>query len=143
MASVVTSPGLGLHQISSGLASGNPLIGRNGQSDRVYVNSATGNLVVQAHDEVLASLGPDLGLLRTYNSQGLFSDDNGDNWLLGVQRRLQGLVGTVNTPGSSITKVFEDGSESVFTYDAALGYYTSTDGDGPHDILRNQAGTWT
>src|SRR5262245_17769310 len=109
MASIITGPGLGLYPSSLnvlGLSNGNPLVGRSGQSDRVYVNSATGNLVIQSQDEFLASLGPDLSLARTYNSQGLFSDDNGDNWLLNVQRRLYGLVGSLNSEGSSIIKVF-------------------------------------
>src|SRR5262249_49378444 len=91
--------------------------------------------------------GPDVGLLRTYNSQGLLTDDNGDNWQLGVYRKVYNLTGVVNTAGSAVRRVTEDGSESVFTFDAALGKYVSHDGAGAFDTLEfdaaAQAWTWT
>ncbi len=72
MTSVITSSGLGLFNTSANIlgSSGNPLLGRPGQSDAVYVNSATGNLVVQEQDEYLVSLGLDTALVRTCNFQG-------------------------------------------------------------------------
>lgn len=148
MAAIVTGSGLGLYNTSAntlGSATGQPLTGRPGQSDRVYINSATGNLIVQNQDESLAALGLDLSLVRTYNSQGLFSDDNGDNWQLGVHERLYGLLGSVNTTGSAITKVFGDGSEALFIYDAGRGLYVSAAGDGPHDTLSYDSASqsWT
>ncbi|HXH11335.1 MAG TPA: hypothetical protein VNP04_16430, partial [Alphaproteobacteria bacterium] len=125
----------------------NPDTGRSGQSDSVYVNSATGNLVIQARDEYVAATGLDLGLVRTYNAQGEFTDDNGDNWRLGVHQRLYGLVGTVNTEGSRITKEFGDGARILYTFDATQGLYRSPEGEGAHDTLSfdttSQTWTWT
>src|SRR5439155_19003821 len=98
-------------------------------------------------DEVVIGRGPDLGLLRTYNSRGFLNDDNGDNWRLGVYRRVYNLSGTVNTAGSTITRIAEDGSESIYTYNAVQGKYTSSDGSGAFDTLAfdgaTQTWTWT
>src|ERR1044071_3722648 len=132
MVAEVSGAGLGLFGSSvSALggagASGNAGLGRG--TDRVFVNTATGNLVVQSQDEVLSALGLDLSLIRTYNSQGLLDDDNQDNWRLGVQQRVFGLTGTVNTANSTIKKTFGDGREVLYTYDAARLAYVSTEGD--------------
>jgi Domain of unknown function (DUF6531) len=109
MVAVISGTGLGLFGSSvSALggagAFGNAAPGRGG--DRLFVNTATGNLIVQSQDEVLSALGLDLALVRTYNSQGLLDDENGDNWRLGVHQRVYGLTGTLNTAGSTITRVF-------------------------------------
>ena len=147
MVAVVSGSGLGLFGTSASTqgASGNATLGRGGE--RVFVNTATGNLVIQNFDEALVSRGIDLALVRTYNSQGLLNDDNGDNWRLGVQRRVYALNGTLNTAGSSITKVFGDGAEVVYSYDETLGRYSSSDGDGAHDSLvfdpTDSEWTWT
>ena len=37
---------------------------------RVAVNIANGNLVMQREDHALGARGPDVALVRTYNSQG-------------------------------------------------------------------------
>jgi hypothetical protein len=72
MASVISGNSLGLYSNSLNLLGGaNSLIGRSGQSDRTYLNSQTGNLVIQNQDEYVATLGLDLALVRTYNSQGV------------------------------------------------------------------------
>src|SRR4051812_28764436 len=77
-------------------------IGRNGEL--AYVNAATGNLVLQDHDESLAGRGLFVNSVRTYNSQGLFSDDNGDNWSIGVYAQQLKLTGTLNAAGSSLLR---------------------------------------
>src|SRR5258708_6728430 len=133
MVAVVSGSNLGLYNSSLAIlggagASGSAPNGRSG--DRVYVNSATGNLVIQSQDETLAALGLDLTLLRTYNAQGKLDDDNADNWKIGVYRRVYALTGTVNTAGSTVTKVFGDGSEVVYTYDTVSGKYIDSDGHG-------------
>lgn len=139
MVAVVSGSGLGLFGSSISTLGG----GSGRGTDRVYVNAATGNLVVQSQDEMLRAVGLDIALVRTYNSQGLLDDDNGDNWRLGVQQRLYNLTGDVNTAGSTITKVFGDGREVIYRYDTGLSRYVSSDGDGAHDTLQNAAGEWT
>jgi YD repeat-containing protein len=111
----------------------------------VYVNTATGNLVVQNIDEMLTARGLDLALARTYNSQGLVDGDNDDNWRMGAYRSVHGLTGTVNTAGSKVFKTFGDGADVEYTYDDVLGKYRSTDGDGAHDTLEfdDTSSTWT
>lgn len=47
--------------------------GRNGE--QAYVNAATGNLTLQVFDERLVSRGIDVTRVRTYNSQGMYSED--------------------------------------------------------------------
>src|SRR5687767_10740720 len=141
MVAVVSGTGLGL--FNSGSSHGDPQVGRGGE--RAFVNTATGNLIVQGVDETLSALGLDVALVRTYNSQGLMDDDNGDNWRLNVHQRISGLTGTVNTAGSTVRKTFGDGAEVAYAYNAALTRYVSTDGDGAHDTLSYNTGTsqWT
>jgi len=92
---------------------------------------------------LLVGRGPDLSLLRTYNSQGLLDGDNGDNWRMGVYRKVYNLTGTVNTAGSTVTRVAEDGSESVYTYDTTLSKYVCHDGGGAYDTLAFTSATQT
>jgi YD repeat-containing protein len=150
MVAVVSGNGLGLTNTSLGHLGSRGGVGTAGLGQggtEIFVNSATGNLVVQGRDEFLAATGADLSLHRTYNSQGLLNDDNGDNWRLGLHRRVYNLTGTVNTAGSKVTKVFGDGSEAVYTYNTALARYVGTDGEGAHDSLSwsgtNNQWTWT
>src|SRR5258706_6849765 len=148
MAAVISGNSLGL--LNSSLyvlgpqgALGQATQGRSG--DQVYVNAASGNVVIQNRDELLVGRGPDLSFLRTYNSQGLFDGDNGDNWRFGVYRKVYNLTGTVNTAGSTVTRVAEGGSESVYTYDTAVGKYVCHDRGGAYDTLAftSATQTWT
>ncbi|MFC4314275.1 DUF6531 domain-containing protein, partial [Steroidobacter flavus] len=146
MVAVVSGSGLGLFGSSVAAlggvgATGNSGLGRG--TDRVFVNSVTGNLVVQSQDERLSGFAQDISLVRTYNSQGLMDDDNGDNWRLGVHQRLHSWGSTTNTAGSTVTKVFGDGREVVYSYDTGRQAYVSTDGDGAHDTITYSGGQWT
>jgi hypothetical protein len=91
MVAVVSGNGLGLAESSALLLGGrglwgDPSVGR--AREQVYVNAATGNLVIRNRDEILVGRGPDATLARTYNSLGRLDDDNGDNWLASVARRV-------------------------------------------------------
>ncbi|UAA38395.1 putative Ig domain-containing protein [Paraneptunicella aestuarii] len=112
---------------------------QTGQSrESVYVNAATGNLIIQGQDERLAALGMNIGVLRTYNSMGTFEGDI-DNWRLGFLSSIS-LEGELNTVGSSIRRITADGSAQIFHYDESLGY-TSVQGSGAHDKLQIDATT--
>src|SRR5215471_2048718 len=143
MVAVISSGNLGVFT-ANGSTRGTPgTTGSGANPDQVFVNSTTGNLVIQQRDESLATVGLDLALVRTYNSQGLMDDDNGDNWRIGVYQRVYGLTGTINTANSTVHKVFGDGADVLYTYNATLQKYVSTDGDGAHDTLSYNNGAWT
>lgn len=120
---------------------GTPGLGR--ANDNVYVNAATGNLVIQNQDEMLMGLGPEDVVVRTYNSLGTLSDDNGDNWTPSVARRVYGVTGTRSTAGSTVTRTDWDGSQIVYTYDATKAAYVAKDGFGAYDTLTFSGSTWT
>lgn len=146
MVAIVAGQGLGLLNTSGSLLGSQGQIGtaaQAGSGERVTVNASTGNLVVQQEDEWLVGRGPDTVVLRTYNSLGGADADNGDQWRLGLSRKVNGLTGTVNTAGSTVKRVAEDGSETIFTYSATLGVYASRAGSGSMDTLRYNAGVWT
>ncbi len=124
-------------------AFGNAANGRSGES--VYVNAATGNLVLQARDDTLAARGLDAIALRTYNSLGLRNDDNGDNWSNGFYATPLRLVGTRNAAGSSVVRIERDGAEATYTWDGTR--YVSFAGAGARDTVTWDAATsqwwWT
>jgi YD repeat-containing protein len=142
MVAVISSNDLGVFT-SNGSARGSAGSAGSGRPDQAYVNTSTGNLVIQQRDESLAALGLDLALVRTYNSQGLMDDDNGDNWRLSPQQRLYGLPANPASPsaGSTVRKVFGDGADVVYTWNGSA--FVSTDGDGAHDTLTYSGGQWT
>ena len=148
MVALVTGGGLGLN-LGSGSVLGGAGVGGSAafgrQSDRVYVNAANGNLVVQTRDELLAGRGPDAQGLRTYNSLGAFTDDNGDNWQPGLIRKVWLNSGTVNTLGSVVYRRDEDGSEAAFFWDTSANTYFGYQGGGARDALSYDAGSghWT
>jgi YD repeat-containing protein len=146
MVAVVTGGGLGLN-LGSGSVLGGAGVGGAAsfgrQSDRVYVNAASGNLVVQGRDELLVGRGPDAAGLRTYNSLGAFTDDNGDNWQPGLVRKVWLNSGTVNTPGSVVYRRDEDGSEAAFFWDSGLNKYVGYQGGGSADSLSYDGTNWT
>ncbi|WP_189534399.1 hypothetical protein, partial [Paludibacterium paludis] len=136
MVSVVTGSGLGLHRGVQGLVNGlgqwgAGVTGRGGE--RVQVNAASGNLVLQHRDEFLANGKVGAGVLRSYNSQG--REVAGGNWRLGFARRVFGLTGAANTPGSEVWREGEDGAQVRYRYDASSGGYLGADEGGADDRL--------
>ena len=82
--------------------SGNDALGRS--RERVAVNIATGNLVLQGQDDRLVARGEDMLAVRTYNSLGRSNDGNGDNWTVGFQNQRVALSGKANRAGSTVTR---------------------------------------
>ena len=146
MVAVVAGNGLGLADTSALLLGARGVVGDAAAgrgNDRVYLNAATGNLVIQSRDEFLLGRGLDIAAHRAYNSQGVFDYGNGDNWLSGLNKRIYALTGTVNTAGSTVTRADWDGSEIVYTYNATLARYETRAGAGAHDTLTLAGSTWT
>src|SRR5262245_34547774 len=103
MTAVIAGGSLGLADSSLlrlGGIGGVGVAGHGRAAESFYVNAASGNLHIRGQDELLLGRGPDAPLLRSYNSQGLLNDDNGDNWRLAVYRKVYGLAGTLNGAGS-------------------------------------------
>jgi hypothetical protein len=146
MVSVVSGSGFGLVNTSRGVVGENGELGQGSvgrAGERLTVNAANGNLVVQNQDGLLVGIGPDVGLLRTYNSQGGWDGDNNDAWRVGFYRRIAGLTGTLNTAGSMLRRVEADGNEALFTF--RDGRYVGTDGAGAYDtlVVTASTATWT
>ncbi len=145
MVAVISGNGLGLGNTSltqlGQTSGGSPSLGQAANSS--YVNTATGNLVLQSNDEGLLFDGLPLNVLRTYNSLGQLNGNEG--WSYGFSRTVSGLTGTRDTAGSTLTRTDDDGSAVVYTYNATLGLYTSTDQSGAVDTLSWNAtsSTWT
>lgn len=145
MAAIVSGTGLGLMNTSlrtlGDAVSSGSAVGANGS--KAYINAANGNLLLQSQDEFLAAANLNPYLMRTYNSQGQASDasgsagdgDNGDNWRLGAYAKVFLLTGTVNTTGSTVTRVTGDGATEIYTFDATAGRYISKAGAGAYDSL--------
>jgi len=147
MVAVVAGNGFGIAGSSAarlgGLGQiGSAQMGRG--NDQVYVDAANGNLVIDRVDEVLSGVGPDEAYSLTYNSRDPSTlVGTAMAWNLGTYHRLTNITGTVNAAGSTVTRVDRDGSTTLFTYDAAKGYYTSQAGPGATNELRFANGAWT
>ena len=146
MTAILTGTQLGLERSSAWLLGsraqlGSAPLGR--ASDNVYVNAATGNLIVQNTDEILVGRGPDAVINRTYNSLGTYAGDT-DNWLHNGQRKLVLSSGTANAVGSIATLTDWDGSVVTFTFATGVGYRAA---DKPYRddtlTLVSNVFTWT
>ncbi|MCB5426409.1 LysM peptidoglycan-binding domain-containing protein [Altererythrobacter sp. CC-YST694] len=146
MVAIFTGLGAGFTRGSGNLLGGagqigSSLLGRGGES--VSVNAASGNLLVSHQDEFLVGLGPDVAIARTYNSLGDAGDrDNGDNWQQNTTRRVFGLTGTLNSAGSTVSRLGADGAVVVYGWDAARSAYVTRDGSGAFDRLEMNGSEW-
>jgi hypothetical protein len=135
MVAMISGNGLGLSNTSltqlGQTSGGSPGLGQAANSS--YLNTATGNLILQSNDEGLLFDGLPLNVLRTYNSLGQLNGNDG--WTYGFSRNLNSLTGTLNTAGSTITRADDDGSSVVYSYNSTLGVYVSTDQSGAQDTL--------
>ncbi|TMO68602.1 putative Ig domain-containing protein, partial [Pseudoalteromonas aurantia] len=137
MSAVISGNGLGLFNSSVAMLGGqfDPGKAALGQvSEQVFVNAATGNLVIQGKDEQVKGLGLGLGIVRTYNSEGHFDGDNNDQWRLGFLKSIN-LEGARNSSGSVVTRTTADGYAQRFVYDSARKEYVSKAGSGADDTL--------
>ncbi|MBU2707852.1 LysM peptidoglycan-binding domain-containing protein [Zooshikella marina] len=133
MVAVVSGYGLGLFNTTT-IGLGNKTKFGQGK-ESIKINAVTGNLILQQKDDALISQGIDAHLLRTYNSQGLLNDANGDNFRFGFNQQLLSLTGEINQPNSTIQRISADGATTTYTYNTQQQCYISTDGSGAHDKL--------
>ncbi|MEJ5991922.1 LysM peptidoglycan-binding domain-containing protein [Ramlibacter sp. PS3R-8] len=142
MVAIVSGNSLGLDLTSLRTLGPQEFTGKalHGRAQGTYVNAANGNLVVQAEDGFAVGGGPDVQALRTYNSQGLLNDDNGDNWNSGVYLQPLQVVGVLNAAGSTIARTGRDGAVAIYTFDSDTQKYVTTQGDGAHDTITYVAG---
>ena len=136
MVALVTGNSLGLNLTSlatlgaRGVA-GNAALGRG--TDRVTVNVANGNLILQNQDDTLAGPGLWSASQRTYNSREHLA---GDHRLPGLQPPRLSTFGAIGQRASSIVRKDADGSEDRYAYDATRRLYLSTSGAGAYDTIR-------
>ncbi|MFA7596603.1 MAG: hypothetical protein WCY92_09620 [Novosphingobium sp.] len=147
MVAIFTGAGAGFTRGSANILGGagqlgGGLLGRGGEN--VAVNAATGNLLISHQDEFLVGRGLDVGIARTYNSIADAADgDNGDQWQQSTTRRVFGLTGTVNTAGSTISRLGADGAVVVYGWNEGRAAYVTTEGEGAHDQLTFSDDVWT
>ncbi|MEI9997617.1 MAG: hypothetical protein WDM91_23685 [Rhizomicrobium sp.] len=150
MVAIVTGAGLGVvrgsgYVLGSRGQLGTAAFGTTGEN--VTINAATGNLSITRTDDILDGFGADDTTTRAYNSMAPGTDDNGDHWMIGNGRMITHLTGTVNTAGSTVTRIDWDGSDTLYTYDATRACYVSKQGSGAYDTLAYTASpakwTWT
>jgi YD repeat-containing protein len=145
MVAIFTGAGAGFDRGSGSVLGSAGLLGSSSLgrgNEQVFLNAATGNLMISHQDEFVVGFGSDLPVTRTYNSLGDLSDENADNWRYSTDRRVYGLTGTLNTAGSTVKRVSADGSEITYTWDASQGLYVGTDGAGSFDTLYQGNNTW-
>lgn len=142
MVAIVSGNSLGLSLSSLATLGQRGAIGTAAQGrggEQAFVNVATGNLVLQDFDDRLEGRGLDIAAVRTYNSQGLMNDDNGDNWVIGIAAQRIEISGNAGAAGSTVTVTARDGARSVYTWDAASSAYVGTAGAGAFDTVRYDA----
>ena len=146
MVAIFTGAGTGFERSSASVLGsqgrlGDSKLGRGG--DSVFVNAANGNLLINQRDEFLVGRGPDISIGRTYNSLATLGDDNNDRWRQSTDRRVFGLTGALNTAGSTVRRVGDDGADILYTWDGAKGAYVATDGAGSYDQITRSGSLWT
>ncbi|WP_445286901.1 Ig-like domain repeat protein [Variovorax atrisoli] len=151
MVAIVSGNSLGLSLSSLAVLGQRGQLGTAGQGrsgEQSFVNVASGNLVLQDRDDILMGRGLDVQAVRTYNSQGLLNDDNGDNWSVGAFGQKAVLTsGAVGAAGSTVTRTDRDGAQATYTWDVARNRYISSAGSGAFDTIAYDSGAsefvWT
>ena len=132
--------GMGIENIDAGALQTAGTVGTD--AVLTLVNTGNGNFVLREQDAALASLGLDVNLGRTYNSQSQIGITGWTNWQLSTGRTVR-LDSATNTAYRSNG----DGSTGKYTWDASIAAYRSLDGQGAYDKLVFNASlqqwTWT
>ncbi|MEM9101487.1 MAG: LysM peptidoglycan-binding domain-containing protein [Pseudomonadota bacterium] len=135
MVAIISSEQLGLTGSQTQHQYGTSSMGQAGES--VTINIANGNLVIHRNDEILLGLGGATDILRVYNSQGELNYDSiqGEQaWWFNTFQRL--IVAEDFLMGDRLEWISADGATILFTFNAETLTYTTTDGQGAHDVMR-------
>lgn len=144
MVAIFTGAGAGTERGSGTLLGNAGLLGSasfGSAGEQIFVNAATGNLVISRSDEFLVGRGPDAAVWRTYNSKletGVTDDDGmADNWQVNLSR-IDGDPAFADS--GSVTRIAPDGSRIVYTWrnaylNSTTGAFVATDGAGAHDTI--------
>ncbi|MDP3785519.1 MAG: hypothetical protein Q8Q55_00300, partial [Undibacterium sp.] len=110
----------------------------NGQ--RIAIDVSSGRLTINNQDEFLHDNGLDMGVLRTYDSQGNFLDDNGDNWTTGFYAKRLELTGAPGMQGSLINRRDEYGIETKYVWEWEAQSYQNASGQNFNDTIKFEDG---
>ena len=146
MVAIFTGLGSGLERGSGTVLGSAGLFGSSGfgrGGEDLFLNAANGNVVINQQDEFVSGMGLDAAVTRTYNSLGNTSDDNGDNWRQGYDRRIINAPATYGATNSTVQRVSGDGSIITYTWSATTNAYVATDGGGAYDTLTKTGSVWT
>ncbi len=146
MVAIFTGLGSGLENGSGSALGAGGLLGQSSlgrAGEQLFFNAANGNLVVSQRDEFVVGRGTDINIARTYNSQGGFDGDNGDNWRQSTTRRIFDYTGNTSTwTGGSLKRQGADGAITTYNWSASRGLYVATDGAGAHDTIERSGSYW-
>ena len=152
MVAIFTGLGAGFERGSGAALGANGLLGSSSlgrAGEGVFLNAATGNVLLTQQDEFLVGKGPDVAISRTYNSLGAL-DENGDHWRQSTDLRIISLSGASDAIGATVTRVSADGSENVYTnISGATRVFENLEQPGVRDQLTfdaaadNGDGRWT
>ncbi len=127
------------------------IFGRAGSADKsnigqaqkaIPVNGANDNLAIRVQDHQPAGHRENPSCPRAQDSSG-----NSNEASIQVKsvatKQIAHLTGTLNTAGSTLTRIDEDSSASVFTFDAVFNTYVYHCDDGTvQNVIANQHGEW-
>jgi YD repeat-containing protein len=156
MVAIVTGTGLGLDRSSAQVLGKLGLDGQVGDAtfgrfgDKVYVNGANGNLMVERTDEVLIGQGLDDVISRSYNSESANAGyQSFHSWQFGDSRSVVvNPPNPINGNNSTVTLIDWDGSDLLYTYDpnangTNAGAYVCHQAGHAADRLTFSGTTWT
>ncbi|MEY8193249.1 MAG: calcium-binding protein, partial [Cycloclasticus sp.] len=142
MVAIVGNEGLGLFNTQINGLGTNRSVGQ--ANTGLNVNVATGNLVVSRTDNAIATIETTFDISRTYNSQGELVQQASGAHRFSFQQSLLNLP--INPGSGSLSKIYADGFQATFDWDATQQAYLTQEGRGGFDSIRfdepSQVWTW-
>lgn len=136
MVAIVSGEGLGLSTTSLATLRSQGLgvdAAQGRGKERLYLNVANGNLVIQSLDEQLLGPGLSVDSLRTYNSQGKLDHEEAPGFLHPGWLEVEGKLGSSE---SRIRRIDAEGHVSLYRWDEDRKLWRTTEGEGAYDSIR-------